>query len=305
MHWWTNSRLIALGFTSVGCLVGCADSPTPSTADNAVETAYAALVADVASCAKEVKSCVDAAGDDEVAVDTCRDEFATCRQDAGKGSVDKLANAARSCTAKRKECVAAAPDDRASCHEEQRACLSASRDEKKDDGDDAGPDGDARKAARSDCLDELHICVQADGPANACAEQVRTCVVDSVPTALAVVPKDDKGKGSSKRGDAGVGGGKPDKADAADGGVRGKPEKADGGVRGKPEKADGGVRGKPEKADATDGGVPDGGGDDDGDKGTMSDARVCVDTFQACIEADNAARACARSLKDCRAAAKP
>jgi hypothetical protein len=94
-------------------------------------------------------------------------------------------------------------------------------------------DSDESKGKRADCLDELHPCVKADGPANVCAEQVRLCLIDSMPSASDVVPQDatdlhgesdesedrtDSGKPSD---DAGIGHGKSNRAHA-DAGARGQ-----------------------------------------------------------------------------------
>lgn len=270
MQWSTISRFPALSLMAATCLAACAESSAPSMSENAVDTAYAALVSEVASCAKGLKICVDAAADD-AANDACRADFSSCREAAGKKNVDALAGAARSCSATHKECVRAAEKGEAdSCQDELRVCLRAARPQG-DDDDDAGAENNPRKVARADCLDELHPCVKAEGPANVCAEQVRMCLVDSVPSAAAVVPdkKSDKGDadaavdedGKGPKGDAGVERGKSASA----------PSKDD---------ADAGPRGK-------------------------SQARECVDTLRACIDAGNPARGCAQSLKECRAAAMP
>lgn len=283
MQWSTISRFPALSLMAATCLAACAESSAPSTSENAVDVAYAALVSEVASCAKALQTCTDAAADD-AATDACRAEFGSCREAAGKKHVDALANAARSCAATHKECVRAAEKSEAgSCQDELRVCLRAARPEGNDD-DDAGAENDARKAARADCLDELHPCVKADGPANVCAEQVRMCLVDSVPSPSAVVP--DK-KAHKDDADAAV---DEDGAGMGMGMGMGKGPKDDAGVeRGKSAAA------KP--ADGADAGAP--------GKGTMNKARECVDTLRVCIDAGNPARGCAQSLKECRAAAMP
>jgi hypothetical protein len=281
MQWSTISRFPALSLMAATCLAACAESSAPSTSENAVDTAYAALVSEIASCARELETCVDAAADD-AAIDACRAELSSCREDAGKKNVDALANAARSCSATHKECVKAAEKGEAgSCQDELRVCLRASRPQGNDD-DDAGTDNDARKAARADCLDELHPCVKADGPANACAEQVRMCLVDSAPSPLMVVPdkKADKDRSDSD-------------ADAAvdeDGMGMGKSAKGDAGM-------EHGKSGGAKPADDADAGVR--------GKAKTTPARECVDTLRACIDAGNPARGCAQSLKECRAAALP
>jgi|GEM_PF-6538033 len=276
MQWSTISRVPALSLMAATYLAACAESAAPSASENAVDTAYAALVSEIASCAKELKSCVDAAADD-VANDACRAAFSGCREEAGKKNVDALAHAARSCTATHKECVRTADKGEAgSCQDELGVCVRAARPHG-DDDDDAGIENDARKAARADCLDELHPCVKADGPANLCAEQVRMCLVDSVPSPAAVVPDKKADKDDAD-------------ADAAiddDGTGMGKGPKGDAGVE----------RGK--SAAARSKGAADAGPRE------KSQARACVDTLRACIEAGNPARGCAQELKACRVAATP
>ena len=268
MQWSTISRFPALSLMAATCLAACTESSAPVASDNAVDTAYAALVSDIATCAKEVKTCVDAAADD-AAVDACREDFSSCREDAGKKHVAKLENAARSCSATHKECVRSAEKgEAASCQEELRVCLRAARPDRGEDDDDAGTKNDARKAARADCLAELHPCVEADGPANVCAEQVRECLVESVPSPAAVVP----GKKADKDADAAV-----EEVEPGNGKGTSKGEKPDAGA----------------EADA--------GANDE----AQSPARACVDTLRACIDAGNPARGCAQSLKECRAAATP
>jgi hypothetical protein len=256
-----------------------------------VDAAYAALVSEVASCAKEVRSCVDAAEDD-AAIDACREDFASCRQDAGKKKVDTLAGAARACASSHKTCVQAAERGEASgCQEELRVCLRAARPEKDDDDAGAGKNDD-RKAARADCLDELHPCVKADGPANVCAEQVRTCLVDSVPSAPEVVP--EKGKDKDAASDEDVA---SDKDAASDEDVASDKDAAtDEDGTGKGMKGDAGV-GRAKSAAAKGSVAADAGARS---KGMKSQARVCVDAFQACLDAGSPARGCAQSLKECR-----
>lgn len=273
MQWPTNLRLTALNMISAACLVACAQSSAPRTtaseSESDVERAYAALVSDVASCAKQVKSCVDDADSDEAARAACRADFASCRDAAGKSSVNALASGARGCTSSHNSCVRSADHgEAASCQDALRMCLGAAHAAKHDD-EDAGDDD--RKGARADCLDELHPCVMADGPANACAEQVRMCVVDSVPSASAVVPDADSDDDSDEAGPSDAGGGKGKSKTKA-----GHPSNTDA------------------AADAGTGG-----------KGMLNPARMCVDSLHACVDAGNPARDCAKSLKECRASAAP
>jgi hypothetical protein len=158
-----------------------------------VDSAYAALVGDIANCAKQVKTCADAAGSDATAQDTCRTQFDACRQSAGKEVENKLAEAVRACTSTHNTCVRGADKGEAgSCRDDLNMCLRAAH-PKSDDDADAGSDEDkGDNGKHRDCLDDLHTCVQAaDGSAQTCAQSVCKCVRDSLPDAKSVVPSDD------------------------------------------------------------------------------------------------------------------
>lgn len=295
---WKNS---SLGLATIACLAACSQSSAPSTSDNTVETAYAALVADAANCAKQVKTCLDAAGSDDAAVSTCRAEFGTCRESAGKRAANELAGAVRSCTSRQNECVRAAEHGEAgSCQDELRMCLGAAHADNRDD-DDAGTD--ERKAKRADCLDELHACVKADGPANACSEKVRMCVVDSVPSPLEVAPEDDEDEASDEDTDTSTDEDADEAGDDAEAmGSAGSGMPSDPGAgHGKP--ADAGNSGK--GSNKSDAGAPEEKASKGRGMAKKTAARMCVETFSACVDAGTAARSCAASLKECRAAAKP
>jgi hypothetical protein len=299
MHW-LNSRYNKLGLLTAVCLAACGESSAPSASSgNAVDAAYAALVSDVANCAKQVKTCLDAAESDDTAVATCRADFGTCRDNAGKHATKELAGAVRSCTSEHNTCVRAAEHGSAGdCQDALRMCLSAAHPDNGSDDADAGSDEGKAKGKHSDCLDEMHACVKADGPANACAEQVRMCVVDSVPSPLEVAPEDGDADEASDE-DA-------DEASDEDMGGAGSGMPSDpGNGKGKPATA--GAAGSM----ATDHGKPatTGAAGDAASKGKGSAkktaARMCVDTFSACVDGGSTARSCASSLKECRTAAKP
>jgi hypothetical protein len=303
MHWSTNLRFNKLGLLTAVCLAACNESSAPR-GTNDVDAAYAALVADVANCAKQVKTCLDAAGSDDAAVATCREDFGTCRAAAGKHATHELASAVRGCTSQHNACVKAAEHGSAGdCQDELRVCLRAAHPDNGSDDADAGSD-EGGKGKRSDCLDEMHACVKADGPANTCAEQVRMCVVDSMPSPLEVAPEDYAAEDADEASDE-------DADEASD-------EDMAGAGSGMP--SDPGMgRGKSADKAAADGGMPSDPGMGHGkpaDKGTAGGAgskgsarktaaRMCVETFSACVDGGTAARSCAQTLKECRAAAKP
>ena len=309
MHW-LNSRYNKLGLLTAVCLAACGESSAPTASSgNAVDAAYAALVADAANCAKQVKTCLDAAGSDDAAVATCRADFGTCRESAGKHATKELATAVRSCTSQHNACVKAAEHGSAGdCQDGLRVCLSAAHPDNGADDADAGTDeGNGKgKGKRADCLDEMHACVKADGPANTCAEQVRMCVVDSVPSALEIAPEEDADEATDEDADeaadedadegadedtAGAGSGMP--SDPGNG--HGKTA-ADGGMPSDPSSG----HGKPTTAGGAGGAASNGKG-----SAKKTAARMCVDTFSACVDGGSAARSCAQALKECRTAAKP
>jgi len=262
-----NTVLCMLGSAALAACGGEADSS--SKAGVSVDAAYGALVSDVAQCAKEVDTCLTAAGSDEVAVDQCRTDFASCKDTAGKRAENSLAAAVTACTSEHRECAKANQKTDTgvrACKEELRSCMAAAHPQHADD--DAGVEESESKpnSGKKDCLVDLHTCVEADGNAAACAQEVRGCVVASLPSGDVVAPKQRPTQAHDKDDDAGVsmheGKGKP--ADA------GKP--ADPGSEG---------------------------------KGRAAEARKCVSSFSGCVEAGSAARDCVSALKDCKSAVEP
>jgi hypothetical protein len=266
----------AVSLFGAAWLAACGSGANPRPSESSIDAAYAALIGEVASCAKEVKVCVEAAGSDLASRAACREQFSGCRATAGEKATHELANAVTACTSQHNTCVrqahgAAAAD----CKDELKVCLGAAHPKPAED-EDGGVD--ERGNPKGDCLDQLHSCVAADGPANACAEQVRSCVVDAVPTGDEVVPQDDDADETDENAD--------DDADSTD-------ESPDAGA--------------PEQAGQSDNGRSN--ADKAQDAGTKKAARKtaaaqCLDTFSACVEAGSAQRTCAQSLKECRSAAK-
>lgn len=262
----SSTRSAMWSLMGAAFLAACGGSTSaPTSTQSSVDGAYAALVSDVANCAKQVKTCVDAAGTDSAALDACRTQFASCRDAAGADAQNALADAVRTCTSAQNACVkSAAHGDAGSCSDDLNVCLRAAHPKSShDDDSDAG--SDEGKPEQGDCLDQLHTCVAASGSPSTCAESVRKCVVDCVPGADAVVPprSDDHGGDGSKGGDADD---------------RGKPAQAgsSGSVR-----ADAGV---PEQENA---------------------GRMCVDKLSTCVDSGGDLRACAQQLKDCVAPPAP
>jgi hypothetical protein len=219
-----SSQKSFLWFLGSLALTACSSSGSTAPTGDSVDAAYAALVGDVANCAKQVKSCVDAAADDAARA-TCREQLDGCRDDAGKEAMSAIAMAVRACTQQHNRCVKDAKGGAAaSCKDELKTCLHAAHPTTgRGNDDDAGVDEHGKAADSSDCLDEMDSCVEADDSADTCAQNVRECVVDSLPSGDEVVPttdgQDETDNSGSDHGDAGVASehGKP-----ADAGAKGK-----------------------------------------------------------------------------------
>jgi hypothetical protein len=267
-----NTFLFAFAGGVFAACGGGADSSSSGAAS--VDAAYAALVGDVAKCAKQVDGCLSAAGSDSAANDQCRAQFTTCRDSAGARAENSLAAAVTACTSAHRECAKAAQGTDASvgeCKDELRTCLSAAHPQRVSD-DDAGVDESGGKGSGKgkDCLADLHSCVEADGKAGECAHEVRSCVASALPSADVVSPK--QAKDADEASDEGKG--KP--ADAGKPSESSKPEDA-----GKP--ADPGSIGKA-RAD---------------------EARKCVKSFSGCVEAGSKPQDCVSALKECKGVVEP
>lgn len=287
-------------------LAACSSANPTAPSVGSVDSAYAALVSEIADCAKEVKTCVDAAADD-AARDLCREQFTDCRETAGEHTISEIATAVRSCTEAQKACVKDAHGaGAAACQEDLNTCLGAAHPAKEHDDAAHAADGGRKNG---DCLQELRACVEADGPAKGCTESVRSCVVDSMPSALEVVPK-GKGKKAADADDvADEAADADDAADEADADDAADEADADGDANesaadGDANKGQSGDHGREVGADnANDNaGKP----DDAGSKGEAASgaARACVDAFAACVDAGSSARSCVMGLKECHGAGK-
>jgi hypothetical protein len=243
-----------------------ASTSAPAPAASSVDSAYAELVAEFANCAKQVKSCVDGAADSS-AVSACRDEFASCRDAAGEHAISEVADAVRGCTQQQNACVKAARGSAAgSCHDALVMCLGAAHPVKGHDDDDGGVDERGSNGkGNGDCLQNLHACVEADGPANACAEDLRSCVSEAMPNAGEVVPEEDSAEAADESSSPADGHGR----DAGANNAHDNP--ADMGAKG---------------------------------QAARSAARQCTDSFATCVDAGSSARSCVMALKQCHAAAK-
>ena len=284
-----------LGLAAAGC--GAAPSSAPSERTD-VSTAYQQLVADMAACGQQIAECVREAQGDATALDACRDEREACTM-AGAGPVSAIADAARACAEARRECVSGGgePQD---CAAELRTCLGA-----RDTGGgrpDAGAQGGATGAAVRDCVAELHACVDAGTAPNECAQNIRACVAEALPSAAALgMPADPGMAGDHMPADPGQPGDPGQPADAgmpADPGMAGDHMPADPGMPGDPgQPADAGMPSDVPRAPG-DLPVPD-------DLPEPAQAAIaCLEAFQSCVTAGAPPQDCVETLRACTAERK-
>ena len=306
MHLFPVNAKSALGLLGAALLAACSSGQTanPQPPASSVDTAYAALVSEVASCSKQAKSCNDAAGSDDAARTACRDQFSSCRATAGEGATRELANAVTACTSQHNACVRQGHGAAPACKDEFKACLRAAHPQAGQD-EDGGVEEHGR--GKSDCLDELHSCVEADGPANTCAEQVRSCVVDTFPSADELVPTDDTDDSADETDESAA----DDADEAADEADESAGDDADDAA----DEADDGIDEAAPGPDAGAGEQPAGSDDNGANAGKAKNGQAkgsarkaaaaqCLDAFDACVAAGGTQRDCAQSLKECRAAAR-
>ena len=197
---------------------GCDQPQTRETRpqENPVTVAFDALSSAIAGCGDELAACNDA--------------FTACQQSAGAPAANALADAVVECTRSVGPCASDAGGPAASsCHEALQSCLGATLPSPPtpDDEDGGGPDADHGSPVAS-CIDTLLECVMQDGNAMACAQDVRACIIASVPAPPGVIPV-DPGSGA---GDAGM----PEPPTTPDAGMPGdvEPTTPDAGMAGAP-----------------------------------------------------------------------
>ena len=297
-----DSLLCALGCAALAACGGGADAARTSGAS--VEAAYAALVGEVAQCAKQVDACLTAATDD-AAADQCREEFKGCRESVGQRAEKSLSAAVTACTSKHRDCAKEhqrTDSGVSECKDELRGCLVAAHPQH-DDGDAGVDEAEGKGKGRAkDCLADLHSCVDAGGVAADCAHEVRSCVVSALPSADVMAPKAakddddtaDEDEAADENSASASGNGKSGAADAAKAADAGKPEE-----KGKP--AD---TGKPAEAgQSADAGKPADPGS--AGKARATEARKCVASFSSCVDAGSAPQSCVAALKECKSAVEP
>jgi len=261
-----KTLLWALSSAALAACGSSSDAPS-SSSDSSVVAAYGALVSDAAQCADKVTGCLEAAGTDQTKWMTCRDDYKTCRDNAGAKAEMGLGAAVTVCTAKHRECAKAEKGGNQSCSDELSTCLSSVHGANKSDDADAGAEHASGDGGRKhDCIDELKSCVEGDTKPGECAHAARQCVVKALPDVDVIAPMRNKGKDSS--GDTHGAGGST--------GEHTKPEGA-GGSGGSDESGDDSMSGSTEHE---------------------GEARMCVKTFAGCVD-DGDARECASKLRTC------
>ena len=152
-----------------GTALGCGEQPQPSSPQSEVVASYDALRSAIADCGAALGACSHEAAGDVAAQQACRDTFSACVEP--------------------------------SLPEPPAAATAAA-----DDDDDAGAgSGEAHESPVRGCIDALLACVMADTDASVCAQDVRACVIASVPAPPGVIPTDP----GSQAGDAGMPGDVP------------------------------------------------------------------------------------------------
>lgn len=302
---------LGLGLAATACNQG-QQSATPVVENPSVAGAYAELVNAVATCAQQVESCVMSAQGDTTALQTCRDDFASCRDSAGQTAVNTMAGAIRGCTDTNRQCESANHGQSGSqaCEAALLQCIEANRPEPPDaaanghaaggraaDGHDAG----APKGAGSpvgDCIDALRSCVTGGGQPQSCAMDVRACVLAAVPTPDQVVPgagAQNGTHGPSGASDAGHSGGAPDPHAGDAGHSSGTPD-AHAADAGRPS-------GLPPQLppQAMSGMTPPA----DAGAAASASAMACLDAFRTCTMSGGQPRTCVQDLSQCMQGMRP
>ncbi len=284
-----------LGLAAAGCGASPSSAP-PERTD--VSTAYQQLVSDMAACGQQIAECVREAQGDAAALAACRDEREACAM-AGAGPVNAIADAARACAEQRRECVSGGGEPK-DCAAELRTCLGAR--ETGGERPDGGGLGNATGAAVRDCVAELHACVDAGTAPNECAQGIRACVAEALPSAGDLgMPADPGMSGDAMQADPG----KP--ADPGQPGDPGKPADAgmpsDPGMAGDHMPADPGKpadAGKPSDVPRAPGDLP---VPDDLPEPAQG-AIACLEAFQSCVSAGTPPNDCVEALRACTAERK-
>jgi hypothetical protein len=165
------------------------------------------------------------------------------------------------------------------CESALQDCLGVAHAARNDDDEDAGGKS-AHAEAVADCVDTLHACVKGDADANMCAQNVRECVLGSIPAPGDVVPGAGKANGRAGH------------ADDEDAGVHeNKSNRSDQAAHDAGRPSD--VPAQPHAAGAP----AHGNGNADAQAGSA--AMACLDAFTACVDAGSNPRDCAKNLRSC------
>lgn len=244
----------AVSFLTVACAAAaCGESSDSAQGPYSILTAVSALESAIAACGDERKTCEESATD-AVATSACEEASATCRdgaKSAAKAGLERGVSACRTDFATCREAATTA-DDRGLCKDELKACVAEDR--PTGHGRDVGDGGVVGREHNPNaaCITSLRECIEGDGEAKLCAEQLRSCLSDSMSN------RNNGGKPD------GVGGGKTDTDASTTDPETVKGGKPDGVGGGKPTDADAGtidsetVKGG--KPDHVGGGKPDAAG---------------------------------------------
>ena len=288
-----GAGLLTLTACSNGTEMGVGDAA-------AVDSAYAALVAEAAACGRALDECMDEAGDDMAAISSCSDELAACTSAKGP-ALERLGQVARECAHEKNACVETAMGDGAAimdCISEMHACIGEAKPVRADL--DAGVGG-GRPAGKDMCLDSLLSCIEEDEKEPpVCAEDARGCLMAMLPNPAAAMTDekpDMPGKAAVMMDgddDAEPLGGTSkgqEVADEHDEDAAASDEPGDAQAKG-----NGAGQSKAEEqaamADAASGGAE--------AKARGEAMKACLEELRLCMEAGDGTQDCAASLRVCR-----
>jgi hypothetical protein len=218
----------------------------------------------LAACGQQASACAGAAGDD-LALQMCRDQLAGCRETAGRTGSQAVADAIHVCVDHMQQCEKGAntPSAHAACDLDLQACLGAGRADEADGGNDE--DGGSASPV-SACESQMRMCVLADGSAETCADELRTCLLAATPG-----PNDLHAGGEHGR-DGGSA-----NSSAPDAGMSGSMHAAT---------PDAGMSGSGGHAAATDAGKP--------------AANTCQDQYDYCVQHNGTPQGCRQQMRSCQ-----
>lgn len=190
-------KCASIGWFALLAIAACSAGHSSTTASQSVPSqvtaAYESLLQALASCSQDAASCLKDAHGDPTALETCRAQLSDCRVQAGSTAENALASAIRDCTSAARQCAQNATTDAAhlACDDTLRACIGDNRPAHADDDD--GGVAETHGAQVASCVAALHACIESNTEPMTCGQQMRACVLASVPVPIGVTPGDGHG----------------------------------------------------------------------------------------------------------------